>query len=858
LSNSISKSFRELVELKYQLYNSLFLTLDFDAIEKTGDLLPLLQKVCRKGLETGDSPIDIIDYFLETYRPEYSENDKISFLFNLIQYIERQIVLVDALEEAAYKDIHTLNGANSWEHVSEHANSENKKNELAKLLSDFGIRVVLTAHPTQFYPDRVLTIIKDLKDAISKNKISLIRDLLKQLGKTPFLNKEKPDPLNEALSLTGYLKNVFYPAVGKLIDNICVNYSSSFNDNSNLIKLGFWPGGDRDGNPYVTVDTTIKIASKLRQTALGCYYKDLKKLKRRLSFSGVYEKLDSLESLLSQELMNKPKKIQFDLSFFLGKIDEIEQTLINDHQSLFLDKLVSFKRRVKVFGFYMASIDIRQDSRVIRKTLEAIITKHPTIFPKNLFELPKEEQINILLNAEGEIFSNEFSDPLVIDTIDCFRAIMQIQASNGEEGCQRYIISNCRGPIDIATIFSLFKLCGWGNKKVSVDIVPLFETIDDLVNAKSTMSVLYNNSYYKEHLSNRSNSQTVMLGFSDGTKDGGYLMANWAIYKAKESISEISRLNDIRVIFFDGRGGPPARGGGSTHLFYEALGKNIESRQIQLTVQGQTINTQYGTIDAAKHNLENLLTAGLGNKLSGRSNQEFSSDQRKLMDDLADTGYKSYESLKKDPLFMPYLNEKSILKYFGKANIGSRPVKRGNSGDFKFEDLRAIPFVGAWSQLKQNVPGFFGVGSALKKQEDNGKLSQCIDLYNKSLFFRALISNSMQSMSKTYFPLTAYLKNDQKFGEFWQKIYDEYILSRKMILKISGSKEFLEDNPRSRKSIHLREEIVLPLLSIQQYALMKVQEESNSARPNTELKSVYEKMIIRTMFGNINAGRNSA
>jgi phosphoenolpyruvate carboxylase len=174
----------------------------------------------------------------------------------------------------------------------------------------------------------------------------------------------------------------------------------------------------------------------------------------------------------------------------------------------------------------------------------------------------------------------------------------------------------------------------------------------------------------------------------------------------------------------------------------------------------------------------------------------------------------------------------------------------------RFEDLRAIPFVGAWSQLKQNVPGFYGLGTALKAEEDQGRLEQCKDLYQRSRFFRALISNSMQSMSKTNFELTRYMQTDVRFGAFWQDIYDEYCLSREMVLKVAGHTQLLDDNPRTRLSIQLRERVVLPLLMIQQYALIRVRQTREQNDP--EQLALYEKMVVRTLFGNINAARNSA
>ena len=202
-------------------------------------------------------------------------------------------------------------------------------------------------------------------------------------------------------------------------------------------------------------------------------------------------------------------------------------------------------------------------------------------------------------------------------------------------------------------------------------------------------------------------------------------------------------------------------------------------------------------------------------------------------------------------MFVPYLQEMSTLEYYGRTNIGSRPTKRGAGNELKFEDLRAIPFVGSWAQLKQNVPGFFGFGFALKKLKDEGRFDEVIALYKGSDFFKTLVLNSMMSMNKSYFPLTSYMKNNEKFGTFWNILNDEYELSKQMMLELTGFKMLMEEEPLSRKSVKIREKIVLPLLSIQQYALMKIQKQEGN-------REAYEKLVMRSLFGNINASRNSA
>jgi phosphoenolpyruvate carboxylase len=199
----------------------------------------------------------------------------------------------------------------------------------------------------------------------------------------------------------------------------------------------------------------------------------------------------------------------------------------------------------------------------------------------------------------------------------------------------------------------------------------------------------------------------------------------------------------------------------------------------------------------------------------------------------------------------------STLNYYSKTNIGSRPSKRNSAESLDFADLRAIPFVGSWSQMKQNVPGFFGVGSALKHFETTNQWEKVQTLFDTSLFFRTLLENSMMSLAKSFFPLTQYMKNDAEFGNFWQIIFDEFQETKRLLLKIAGHNELMENYPDGKASIKMREDIVLPLLTIQQYALMKINK-IKKGRSDAGLLEVYEKLVMRSLFGNTNASRNSA
>jgi phosphoenolpyruvate carboxylase len=446
---------------------------------------------------------------------------------------------------------------------------------------------------------------------------------------------------------------------------------------------------------------------------------------------------------------------------------------------------------------------------------------------------------------------------IVRETFESMTAVRRIQETNGRLGCERYIISQCGTACDVMEVLALYVLSGWRREHVSVDIVPLFETIGDLTRAEAVMRMLYADPVYAAHLKRRGNRQTIMLGFSDGTKDGGYLMANYSIYRAKVSLTSISREHGVEVVFFDGRGGPPARGGGKTHRFYASMGREVASREIQLTIQGQTISSNFGTVDAAQYNIEQLMHAGLGNDLLAENASTMTEAELALFGALADVAHAEYLSLREDPGFMDYLVHASPLRFYSETNIGSRPAKRGHTARMGLKDLRAIPFVGAWSQLKQNVTGYYGVGTAMQRLDEAGRFPELRAFYHGSPFFRTLIDNCEMAMMKCFFPLTEFLREHPSHGRLWERIHGEYVLTQRYVCQLSGKAGLMEEFPVERQSIQMRERIVLPLTTLQQYAITKVRE-MEERHQETPLKRVYEKLAMRCSFGIINAGRNSA
>ncbi|HPG11643.1 MAG TPA: phosphoenolpyruvate carboxylase [Chitinophagaceae bacterium] len=856
-ANRALQHFKSDVGIQFQLYNSLFTSLPFHRIEKTGILLSLLLSNSEDGYLKNQSPVDIIEEFFSKHTSYKSDKEKLDLLFRFVQYAERQVVLFDALEDAAFRQIHDMNGPGTLKHLESEVVETGKEKELSEKLKDFCVRLVLTAHPTQFYPGSVLGIINDLSKALMENNTNQINMYLQQLGKTPFFKKEKPSPYDEALNLVWFLENVFYQATGRIINFLKNQFPESLPATNPVIKMGFWPGGDRDGNPFVNASTTLKVAEALRGSIIKCYYLDVRRIKRRLTFEGVEVILAGLEKKLYNNIFIPGQRTDLSRQEILDSLYQIRDTLIHQHNSLFLYLVDGLINKVLVFGLHFASLDIRQDSSKHTATLNSL-AETTDLLGNDYQALTDEEKIKRLSNLESPEKIPELKDPIEQDCLHVIPVIKTIQEFNGEEGCNRYIISQCNSALNVMEVYGLLLLGGWEAEKMSVDIIPLFETIDDLRNAATVMKQLYESDCYRKHLHLRNDQQTIMVGFSDGTKDGGYLMANWRIYKAKEELTALSKEYGVSVVFFDGRGGPPARGGGKTHKFYASMGKNIANKEIQLTIQGQTVSSNFGMIDAAQFNMEQLVNAGVFNELFSDNETTLTAQQEKLIAGLADDSYEFYTQLKNHPYFLEYLGHASPLKFYAETNIGSRPAKRGGGGGrLSLKDLRAIPFVGAWSQLKQNVTGYYGVGTALKKAYDQGKMGELKQLYKESLFFRTLIDNCEMAMKKCFFPLTAFLSKHPLYGEIWNIINAEYELTKRNLQLLTGKNELMAEYPVEQLSIQMRERIVLPLVTIQQYAITRFRELEQNA-PDSPEKNTFGKLVMRCSFGIINAGRNSA
>jgi phosphoenolpyruvate carboxylase len=882
------RAFDEYVATRYRLYAGLLLGLPYDLLQKVGRLLPVFAEHARKALAQAESPSRIVDRFFAEH-PTLTDVARDEALFLFLQLLERQIVLFDALEDASFSFMHDAAGSGSVADLIAMVRRDNRQADLADLLQQTATRIVLTAHPTQFYPDTVQHIIQDLRVALAKNDPAEAERLLLQLGKTRFTNRERPSPLDEARGVLRSMEDVFYDVLPDIAGRLLVAAHGREDLPDHLppqpiLLVGFWPGGDRDGNPFVTSEVTAEVARLLRESVLERHYLAAGLLARRLTFAGAHERIQAIRERLRATWLSAADRRDTSLPGgaglppAYGDADELQRDLlelrgviVRDHQRLFLDELDDLILKVHLFGFYFGSIDIRQSSDTFFSGLRELVLRRSDEIPVSPSELetwkrassPEQVPFALLerLSTQAPALAASVDPGLAAttqDAIDVLRLVPHIQAQNGEIGLHRIIISHTRGPEDVLVVLILARLAGLPPERTRLDIIPLFESIEDLDHSRTILARLLACPAYRAHLERRHLRQVVMLGFSDGTKDGGYLAANWSIRQARRQLTELGRSQGVRMIFFDGRGGPPARGGGNTHRFYRSRDSRIEQWETQVTIQGQTISSNFGSPEMAQYHVEQLFTANLENLLSPDRADDPAQELVPLLADLSEISFRAYRDLRDDPALRTFLGENSPLPLFDHLTIASRPASRRTSDVIDFENLRAIPFVATWSILKIQIPGFYGLGTALQRMLDAGREADLRRLYRSSRFFRALLDNAAMSLLKSRFDITGHLERDAKVGPLWRTIRDEARTVERCILTIAEQSTLLANDPVNRASIAFREEMLLPLLVIVHDAFARFIALSRQGQSDSDAAVVARQMALKGMAAVINATRNAA
>lgn len=668
------------------------------------------------------------------------------------------------------------------------------------------------------------------------------------------------------------------------------------------IRMGSWIGGDHDGNPYVTEETLRYASDRAAGTILRHYFSQLHLLERELSLSDRLTKVTvDLVALASRGHNDVPNRedepyrravhgirgrvaatavnffdesiIEGDWSEFtpydsaedlLEELSIIDDSLRSSHDDLIADhRLRDLMDSVEVFGFHLYSIDIRQNSDSHEEILTELFSAAGVV--DNYAGLKEADKVELLTK---ELQS---SRPLVSTSADLseatarelgiMRAASRAVRKYGRDAVPHCIISMCTSVSDLLEPMILLKEVGLirpnGSQPTgSVDVIPLFETIEDLQAGADVLRAAWDIPVYRAYVSARGDLQEVMLGYSDSNKDGGYFAANWALYDAEVAIVAAAKDNDIRLRLFHGRGGTVGRGGGPSYEAILAQPSGAVQGSVRITEQGEIISAKYGHPAAARRNLAALVSATIESTLLDVDDLKNPARAHEIMSEISDLSREAYSKLMhEDPGFIDFFTSSTPVDEIGSLNIGSRPTSRKQTQTIS--DLRAIPWVLSWSQQRSMVPGWFGVGSALQEwigeDEDGSRLAELRQLNEIWPFFNSVLSNMAQVMSKADLNLArayASLCQDKADGErIYGIIKAEFDLTLEMFLKVTGYKHLLEDNPLLRRSVDMRFPYLMPLNIIQLEMLRRYRAGDN--------RDKVRRGIQLTMNGLATALRNS-
>ena len=741
--------------------------------------------------------------------------------------------------------------------------SESIKNIKDKnILENINVVPVLTAHPTQVQRKTVLDLTEKLHSLLRKHRDvknglinerkwkNAIQKHIEILTQSDIIREKKLKVANEITNVLEYYNLSFIKAIAKLMTEYKLLLAENNIElkNETPITMGMWIGGDRDGNPFVTAETLNLSAMKQCELITTYYIEKLNSLYRTFSMSShvtkgskeledlanrssdtseyrekelyrkaisyIKEKLENTREYLLQDKELEDK--YFTADEFIDDLTIIEKSLLeNKGEILVTGEFEELLNVVKIFGFYLASIDMRQDSSVYEASVAELLSSanieidYSSLSEEEKCELLlkqlKEDPRPLSINDENKQ-SEELRKELAI-----FRTARKLKDKLGDNVIKQNIISHTTSVSDLLELAIMLKEVGLvGSDFARLQLVPLFETIEDLENSYEVMDKYLSLDIVKKWVNDNRSYQEIMLGYSDSNKDGGYLSSGWSLYKAQQELSSLGEKHNIKVTFFHGRGGTVGRGGGPSYdaIISQPLG-SVQDR-IRLTEQGEIIAAKYGNSDAAYYNLEALFSAVIQRMNADKVNTDIRDipEIQVIMDEIVEDSYNKYRELVfENPNFYNYFFEATPIKEISSLNIGSRPASRKKITDIG--GLRAIPWVFSWSQSRIMLPGWYGVGTAFSNfiNKDKGNIEKLRKMYKEWPFFTSLLSNVDMVMSKSDMDIAkeyANLCKEEETKKVYEEILREWNLTKQVVLEISEHKEFLEDNTYLTRSLENR------------------------------------------------------
>ena len=732
-----------------------------------------------------------------------------------------------------------------------------KQQEIAELIAELGEKNITTE-------DR-----KHRKSEIVNQMLLLIM--------TDEVRAERMSVEDEVENGLYFFSHTIWDVIPKLYRDIRMALETYYGEAGELpvvLRYRSWIGSDRDGNPNVTSSVTWRTAVEQRKTALGMYLQKLDHLRRYLSLSYKEtnisaalraslhdeESANPLSEVFERRYQREPyrRKLTHMMQYieeqlnalsgekadilklaskytaadFVKDLELIRDSLI-EHELFGLSeqgRLHDLLITAKTFGFHLTALDIRQHSRLHEETVDELLTKGEVI--SNYPALSEEEKIAVL---EKELQNPRPLSPFKAERSETAARVMTVfeeirdMLELDPNAFGSYIISMTHGVSDMLEVLLIAKELGlWslhdGKMTTKLDVVPLFETIEDLEHCSDQMAQIFEHPVFGKQIEARGNFQEIMLGYSDSNKDGGYWMANWALNKAQYDLGMVCRKYNVNFRLFHGTGGTVGRGGGQSNKAIVAMPPVANNGRIRFTEQGEVISFRYSLPSIAHRHLEQLINAMVRVTMAQKDKPGYLSDsdyEWDLMQDLAKVTMDNYRSLIDDSDFWEWYSTATPVEHIGRLPIASRPVSRGKGGKLSFDGLRAIPWVFAWTQLRYNVPGWYGIGDGLNQiLEKYSDASEILSRWHKEwTFFYTVLNNSQREMARTHLS-TALIYNQPDDLKFHKKVTNDFKQAKKFIPQITGVDEILGHNPVIQHSILFRNPFTYPL-NILQAKLLK-------------------------------------
>lgn len=751
--------------------------------------------------------------------------------------------------------------------------------DVVALVGRLDVQPTLTAHPTEarrrsiLYKQQAiaghLTLLRrpDLTPEEREHAITQIHNQIALLLATDEVRAARPTVMEEVENGLYFIRNTIWETIPRIHHDLQRALRLHYGETPDLpvfLRFRSWIGSDRDGNPNVTAEVTRQTVAYQRETALRLYLDELRALRRELSLSELQTPVDdalyasierdaeelSLPPFRERQFQREPYRLK--ISYVMQRIEhalEAEPGARDYTSARFYDdlcvladslrttgyadlveagRLGRLMVQAQAFGFHLAALDVRQHSRLHEQAVAELLRVGGVT--EGYADLDEADRLDVLvqelLNPRPLLPHGAALPDDVQRIMDSF-AVIRETIAHEPEAIGSYIVSMTHEVSDLLEVMLLAQENGlWSMKGGTVtsplDVVPLFETIDDLDAADDYLAQIFEHPVYRKHLEARDGLQEIMLGYSDSNKDGGYWMANWALHKAQARIGEVCREYGVDFRIFHGRGGTVGRGGGRAGQAIRAMPAPVHNGRIRFTEQGEVISFRYALPAIAHRHLEQitgavLLATGTADDAPSVVNDRDGA----LMDRLADEAMSTYRSLIDDESFWPWYTRVTPIEHISHLPIASRPVSRGSTDEVDFEGLRAIPWGFAWMQTRYIVPAWYGTGAALDAiLPKNDHLQQMQLLYDEQPFVQAVVNNAQREMARARLDIAeAYVRATDEADDLalHDHIARDFELARAAILHITGQNDVLDNNPVIQKSIQLRNPYtdVLNLLQIE-------------------------------------------